>query len=223
LAHELNQPLSVIAGCTQACLKQISSNPDQGHGLLSYLEQAAQQADRANEIIHQVRGLIQKEHRKRDRIDLNQTILGVADLLRSDAREHGAALRLDLADALPPVIADPFQVQQVVLNLAHNGIQAMGDLPASSRQITIHTVPGDDGKVEIVVRDAGNEIAPQTLERMFEPFFTTKTTGLGMGLSLCRSIAEAHGGNLWVKSDRESRTEFHFVLPAAGEIRSDVA
>jgi signal transduction histidine kinase len=187
------------------------------------MEQADEQVHRANEIVRQVRGFIQKDQGKQDRIDMNQTILDVADMLRNDAREHGVDLELDLANALPSVIADPFQVQQVVLNLAHNAMQAMNSLPMASRRVTIQTLLGDNGEVKVVVHDAGNGISSETLERIFDPFFTTKPTGLGMGLSLCRSIAEAHGGKLWAKSDHENGTEFHFVVPAAEEDRRHVA
>jgi two-component system sensor kinase FixL len=147
----------------------------------------------------------------------------VADLLRSDAREHGAAIKLDLAHGLPPVIADPFQIQQVILNLAHNGMEAMREGRSSSRRLTIHTSAGRDAVVETTVHDTGAGIPPETLERVFDPFFTTKATGLGMGLSISRSIIEAHGGSLWATSDSDTGTMFHFTLPAAEERRSDDA
>ena len=161
-------------------------------------------------------------------------LLGLAALLGPSTKAESAVdpktdylipnVFADIAEAtLPSVVADPFQIQQVVLNLAHNGMQAMDGLPMTSRRVTIQTLLGDNGEVKVVVHDSGNEITSETLERMFDPFFTTKPTGLGMGLSLCRSIAEAHGGKLWAKSDKESETEFHFVLPTAEENRLHVA
>ena len=223
LAHELNQPLTVISGCAQVCLDRLRSNGSKPGDLVDAMEQVAEQAKRANEIVRRVRSFIQKEERDRGEIDVNEAIRNVADLLRSDAREHGAAIKLDLAHGLPPVIADPFQIQQVILNLAHNGMEAMREGRSSSRRLTIHTSVGRDAVVETTVHDTGAGIPPETLERVFDPFFTTKATGLGMGLSISRSIIEAHGGRLWATSDSETGTGVHFTLPAAEERRSDDA
>ncbi|MFQ5784531.1 MAG: PAS domain S-box protein [Alphaproteobacteria bacterium] len=221
LAHELNQPLTVISGCTQVCLNKLRSGDHETRELLRSVEKMAGQAERANEIIHRIRAFIRKEERERARIDLNGAIRDVADLLRVDAREHGAAVSFDLADDLPVVVADPIEIQQVILNLAHNGMEAMRESRLPSRHLTIRTSASRNGMVETTVHDTGQGIPPETLERVFDPFFTTKTTGLGMGLSISRSIIEAHGGRLWASSDGETGTVFHFGLPVAGASHRD--
>ncbi len=215
LAHELNQPLTVISGCAQVCLDKLRSNKDKPTDLLDSVEQVAEQAGRANEIIRRIRDFIHKEEREKVEIDLNETIDNVADLVRVDAREHGAAVVLDLVDGLPSVVADPIQIQQVILNLAHNGVEAMRESPAEQRHLTIHTSARRRGVVEVAVHDRGHGIAADALDRVFDPFFTTKSGGLGMGLAISRSIVEAHGGRLWATSDGESGTVFYFTLPAA--------
>ena len=215
LAHELNQPLTVISGCAQVCLDKLRSNKDKPADLLDSVEQVAEQAGRATEIIRRIRDFIHKEERERAEIDLNETIDNVADLVRMDAREHGAAVALDLVDGLPSVVADAIQIQQVILNLAHNGVEAMRESPAEQRHLTIQTSARRRGTVEVAVHDRGHGIAADALDRVFDPFFTTKSGGLGMGLAISRSIVEAHGGRLWATSDGESGAVFYFTLPAA--------
>jgi two-component system sensor kinase FixL len=187
------------------------------------MEQVTEQAERANQIIRRVRSFIQKEEQERGEIDVNEAIRNVADLLHSDAREHDAAIELDLAAALPSVVADPFQIQQVILNLAHNGMEAMSEVRPASRHLTIHTSASGDGEVEIAVCDRGQGISTEVLDRVFDPFFTTKTTGLGMGLSISRSIIESHGGRLWATSDGETGTVFRFTLPVSDKSSRDDA
>ncbi|MFQ5953814.1 MAG: sensor histidine kinase [Kiloniellales bacterium] len=223
LAHELNQPLAVISGCAQVCLTRLRSDGARPEEILDYLEQMADQAERANEIIRRVRGFIHKEAQENRRIDVNEAIHGIADLLRSDAREHGAAITLNLGDPLPLVMADPVQIQQVVLNLAHNGMEAMRQVGPAQRHLTIGTSASGDGVIEVAVHDNGQGIPAEDLDRVFNPFFTTKTGGLGMGLSISRSIIEAHGGRLWATSEGETGTVFRFTLPAAEESRRDDA
>jgi PAS domain S-box-containing protein len=223
LAHELNQPLTVISGCAQVCLKRLRSDGSKPEELLESMEQVTEQAERANQIIRRARSFIQKEEQERGKIDVNEAIRNVADLLHSDAREHGAGIELDLAAALPTVVADPFQIQQVILNLVHNGMEAMSEVRPALRHLTIHTSASGDGAVEIAVCDQGQGMPTEVLDRIFDPFFTTKSTGLGMGLSICRSIIESHGGRLWATSDSGIGTVFRFSLPIAGKSNRDDA
>ncbi len=223
LAHELNQPLTVISGGAQLCLDKLRSGQNKPDELVDAMEQVAEQAERANKIVRRVRNFIQNKEHDRIHIDINETIQDVADLLRSDAREHGAVVKLNLDDALPSVVADPFQIQQVILNLVHNGMEAMREIHSSSRHLTIHTSMLRSGAVEITVHDTGSGVSPDPLEQVFDPFFTTNATGLGMGLAISRSIVEAHGGRLWATSDSKTGTTFHFTLPVANEGRSDDA
>lgn len=227
LAHELNQPLTVISSYAQVCLAKLRSgrdDPDELAGSLEHLvnsaELLAEQADLASEIVRRVRGFVHKVDRERGEIEVNATILDIADMIRSDAREHDTTVELDLADELPLVEADAIQIQQVVLNLAHNGMEAMSDCPAEERRLTLHTRLGHGGAVEVVARDRGPGIPTEALEQVFAPFITTKSEGLGMGLAISRSIVEAHGGKLWAVSDRETGAAFHFTLPVVEGNRS---
>ena len=214
LAHELNQPLTVISGCAQFCLDRLRSDKGKPQDLLDSLEQAAEQAERANQIVRRVRSFIQKKEPERKKIDVNDTIRAVSNLLRSDAREHDSSIALELEENLPPVTADSIEVQQVIVNLVHNGVEVMAQRVLAPRLLTIRTV-ARDGTVEVAVHNRGREIPAEDLDQLFRPFFTTKSTGLGMGLSISRTIVEAHGGSLWATSSRESGTEFHFTLPVA--------
>lgn len=217
LAHEINQPLSVISGCLQACLDGLRSKKCDEHGLLDWVEQADEQTNRVHQIVGRIRNFIRHPSRGREQILVNDAILGVADMLRSDARERGAAIVFDLADPLPRTSIDSLQIQQVILNLANNGMDAMSDIDPTLRRLTISSSPSKDKGVEVVVRDTGNGVVPETLKQVFQPFFTTKDHGLGIGLSLCRSIVEAHGGTIWAESDGTLGTGLHFTLPALKE------
>ena len=216
LAHELNQPLTVIYGCTQLALDKLRLGNDRPEALRDPLEQAAEQAERANEIIRRIRNFIQKADQKRYATDINKAVRNVFNLLRSDAREHGVAIKLDLPDGLPTVMVDPIQIQQVIVNLAHNGIEAMSESPSTSRLLTIRTSKRRNATVEVAVHNGGKAIPPEHLQHVFDPFFTTKPGGLGMGLSISRTIVEAHGGTLWAESAPETGTMFRFRLPVAG-------
>ena len=213
LAHELNQPLAVISGCAQFCQKTLRSGKGKLEKLIDPMEQISEQTDRASEIIQRIRGFIQKKEPKRTSIDVNDAIDGVADLLRSDAREHNITVEMSLALSLPPVHADAIQIQQVILNLAHNSVEAMAATKPKHRRLTISTCESKNGEVEVTVHDWGEGILKENLNRIFEPFFTTKDTGIGMGLSLSHSIIEAHGGRLWASSEKKAGTVFQFILP----------
>ena len=215
LAHELNQPLTVISGCAQLCIEKLRTDNGSREQLLDAVEQTAEQADRANKIIRRVRSFIHKEEPERKAVDVNGVIHGVMDLLQSDAHTHATEIELQLAESVPSVSADPIQVQQVIINLAHNGMEAMSDGDVASRRLGIHTSVLGDGMIEIAVRDRGPGIPVDQMDHLFDPFFTTKPQGLGMGLSISRTIVEAHGGRLWVTSDPGNDTIFHFTLPAA--------
>ena len=213
LAHELNQPLTVISGCAQLALDKLRDNKIHAGDLNEQLGQISKQSIRANEIIHRVRNFSQKVEQGREKMSVNKAVKDIVSLLRFDAREHNVAVKLDLANDLPKVVADPIQFQQVVVNLAHNGMEVMSASRTALQNLTVRTLANQDDFVEIVVHNPGEKISPENLEHIFEPFFTTKPNGLGMGLSISCSIVEAHGGNLWVTSSHETGTAFHFTLP----------
>ena len=221
LAHELNQPLAVISGCAHVCLDTLRSGRSGMGEMLDSIEQVAEQAQRASEIIRRTRRFLRKEEDEQRPIDINDAIHGIGDLLRVDAHEQGATISLDLDEGLPQVWADLIQLQQVVLNLTHNGMEAMAECRSSQRQLTIQTSAVDGGAIEVAVRDTGHGIPASNLARIFDPFFSTKPSGLGMGLAISRSIIEAHGGRLWATSNAGSGTVFRFTLPGVKEICPD--
>jgi len=221
LAHELNQPLAVISGCAHVCLDRLRSGRSGTAEMLDSLEQVAEQAQRASEIIRRTRRFLRKEEDEQRPIDINDAIHNIGGLLRVDAREQGATVDLDLAEGLPLVWADLIQLQQVVLNLTHNGMEAMAECRSGQRQLTIQTSAVDGGAIEVAVRDTGHGIPAANLAHIFDPFFSTKPSGLGMGLAISRSIIEAHGGRLWANSNEGSGTVFRFTLPSAKETCPD--
>lgn len=221
LAHELNQPLTVISGCVQFCLNNLRCGAVSHEKLRDAMAQAVEQAGRATNIVRRVRNFVHKEQSKREQIDVNDAIRDIAPLLRSDAHEHGVEVELELAETMLPVNADPIQLQQVVLNLAHNGIEAMARTEAESRRLWIRTCEHSHGGAEVTVRDQGSGIPSEVREHMFDPFVTTKPHGLGMGLSISRSIIEAHGGRIWFTTSGTNGSTFHFILPASEGNSSD--
>ncbi|MHA1529556.1 MAG: sensor histidine kinase [Alphaproteobacteria bacterium] len=221
LAHELNQPLAVVSGSAQFCLNSLRSGTGSREQLLDAMEQSAEQAERATQIIRRVRDFIHKEEPRDERIDVNDAIRDIAALLHSDAHAHRVEVDLDLVDTVLPVNADPIQLQQVVLNLAHNGIEAMRDTEAGARRLAIRTRAHPNGTIEVVIRDHGHGISAESAQRLFDPFYTTKPQGLGLGLSISRSIVESHGGRLWATPGRENGAAFHFTLPGSQDGGAD--
>jgi len=221
IAHEINQPLTVISGCAQLCRKALNSKDDQSGILSDSVDQVIEQADRANDIIHSIRGFVDKDPPKREIIDINKTVENIADLLRTDAREHGASVTFEFARGLPKVRSNMLQIQQIVLNLAHNGLEAMMEVPSNQRKLMIKTYNNSDKDAGICVTDTGGGIKRSDLAKIFEPFYTTKPEGIGMGLSISRTIIEAHGGKMTVKSKKGKGAKFDIRLPAAAIETSD--
>jgi len=221
LAHELNQPLSVISGYAQFCLSKLRSGTGSRETILNAVEKSAEQAKRATEIISRVRSFIHKEEPKIESIDVNDTIRDIATILHMDADAHSVDIEFDLAHSVLSVDADPIQLQQVVLNLAHNGIESMKDTQAQSRRVNIRSGAQTNGTIEVVVRDYGHGISSKNKSHLFETFFTTKSQGLGLGLSISRSIIESHGGRLWAVTDHDTGAAFHFTLPKSQDAPAD--
>ena len=217
LAHELNQPLTVISGCAQLSLKEIRSGSATIADLEDTLEQTYGQAERANAIIHNMKNFARKSEQERRQININNLIHEVADLLQSEARKHGTRLMLALSDNLPPALADPVQIQQIVVNLALNGMEAMSQLPTDERILTIRTDSSGGNAIEVAVQNRGDVIAQENINTMFTPFYTSKADGLGLGLSISRSLVESHGGTLGATSTPNAGTVFYFTLPPTGQ------
>jgi signal transduction histidine kinase len=149
-------------------------------------------------------------------LDINEAILEVIEVTRSELLQNGVSLQIELAKGLPAIRGDRIQLQQIVLNLIMNAIEAMGEVSEGSRELLIGTSAHAPDGVLVAVRDSGPGLKPESLEHLFDPFYTTKPAGMGMGLSICRSITEAHGGRLWAAANVSQGATFHFSLPTCG-------
>jgi len=215
LAHEINQPLSAIATYAQASqrfLKQPEPDIDE---VVAALEQINAQALRAGEVIRRLRQFVKNREVKREAVDCGRLLDDLRTLAETDARLHNIRLRIDAEEPLPTVYADPIQLQQVVLNLVRNAIDAMVDAPQDRREVLLMTRRCGEGEIEITVADHGSGLAPEATEHLFNPFFTTKSGGTGLGLAISKSIVRAHGGRLWHTPNEESGACFHFTLPVS--------
>jgi two-component system sensor kinase FixL len=218
IAHELNQPLSGIISNASAGQRFIDrGNVDLGE-LRELLADIVADARRAGDVIHGIRGMIKKEQTGRHRINLNDVVTNVAQLIRADALLHASELKTSLEANLPIVEADPVQIQQVLINLVVNAFDAMRETPESKRKVEITTQESGDGAVRVSVRDYGVGISEETRSRLFEQFFTTKPDGLGMGLPIVRSIVEAHAGIMEAENAEGGGARFHFTLPMSTSV-----
>ncbi|KFE69243.1 ATP-binding protein [Hyalangium minutum] len=214
IAHELNQPLSAILTNAETALRLLHRTPADLPLLREVLEDIISDDKRAGEIIRRTRAMLKKDQAPFASHDFNELVRQVAQLASNDAQLRGATLTLHLADAPLPVKGDGVQLQQVVLNLIINALDAVGPCPPGERQVWVRT-QRTDGRVELVVEDAGVGLSPEVQKRLFEPFFTTKPAGLGMGLSISRSILEVHQGRLQAEPRPGRGTVFRCSLPAA--------
>jgi two-component system sensor histidine kinase TtrS len=214
LAHELNQPLAAIIAYADACHELVESGRIVQGQLIEVLRAVSSQADRAGKIIHRLRKLVKKSEPVRAPIFVNDAVREVASLLETEARNVGSYVRLELDEQLPSVPADFIQIQQVLLNLMRNGLDAMADTEPGNRELAIYTRRSPEGHVEVAIRDRGRGVARENVSRLFEPFFTTKPEGLGMGLSISRTIVEAHGGRMWLTPNADAGMTVRLVLPA---------
>ena len=217
IAHEVNQPLAAVVANANACLRWLD-RPDPN---LDEAREAARRivrdGIRGSEVISRIRALLKKEPPQRAPLNPNDVIREIARLAQVESL--GAALQLELADPLPAVSADRVQLQQVLLNLMANALDAMKTVWDRPRVLRVETLTQQDGAVLVTVRDTGVGLPPGKIERLFDTFYTTKTGGLGMGLSICRSIVEGHGGRLWAEANEGPGATFRFTLPAEkGEI-----
>jgi two-component system sensor kinase FixL len=215
LAHEINQPLTAIATYAQACQRFMRSSNRDDADVLEALGQINAQALRAGEVIRRLRNFVKNREVKREPVDCNRLLDDLRTLAETDARLHNVRLRIDAEPSLPTVYADPIQLQQVVLNLVRNAIDAMSEAPETRREVLLSTRRLPEGEIEIIVADHGSGLAPEAAEHLFNPFFTTKSGGTGLGLAISRSIVRAHGGRLWHTPNEGTGARFHFTLPAS--------
>ena len=212
IAHEINQPLSAIVNNGSACLRWLAGDSPN----LAEAREAAQdiirEGNRAGEVITRIRAFLRKTETEKAPIDINQTIRDVVILVRNDAEGKGVALHMELAANLPAVLGDRVQLQQVILNLVMNGVEAMTAVTDRERELRIRSRQHQSNKVLITVQDSGVGIDPENLEKIFDAFYTTKSQGMGMGLAISRSIVEDHGGRLWAEPNDGPGTTFQFTF-----------
>ncbi|MGZ8197366.1 MAG: ATP-binding protein [Burkholderiales bacterium] len=212
LAHELNQPLAAITNYSMGCVRRLRSGHWDQAELLEAMEKGAAQAERASRVIQRVRAFVARRAPNLVPCDINEIVRGVAPMISMEAREHGASVKLELSEAIPYVQADAPLMEQVVLNLTRNGLEAVHEQKPEERRITIRSKSGPDETVVVEVADRGPGIDSTLEQNLFTPFFSTKPQGTGLGLHICRSIVEAHGGHVWVSRNADQGVTFHFSL-----------
>jgi C4-dicarboxylate-specific signal transduction histidine kinase len=213
IAHELKQPVAAARTEASAALRWLDKTPPDMAEVRDALAGIVSATDRAGGVVNRIGALMRKGPPRKEVLDLNEAILEVITLTHSEAIKTGITVRAELAPCLPRIHADRVQLQQVMLNLIVNGIQAINDVADGQRDLLITTEGTEDG-VRVDVRDTGPGLSSEKLERLFEPFYTTKPNGMGMGLSICRSIVEAHGGRLWATGHTSQGAVFQFTIPA---------
>ncbi|UCC72569.1 MAG: PAS domain S-box protein [Gemmatimonadota bacterium] len=213
IAHEVNQPLTAIAAYAQACRRMLDAGMTDSALVLDVLERIGDEALRAGDIIHRLGNLVQRRESRQSDCDINELIRGIEKLALVDARLHDVELRLELGTTLPPILADGIQIQQVVLNLIRNSIDALEDTPAGKKDIVVRTTARDEAEVQVSVTDSGCGLPEDAEDKLFEPFFTTKEAGMGMGLSISRSIVTSHGGRMWFSHNPGAGATFFFTIP----------
>jgi C4-dicarboxylate-specific signal transduction histidine kinase len=213
IAHELNQPLGSIVMSGDACLRWLTAKPPNLDEMLQAVEAIIRDGTRASSVLVRIRGLLRRGERFRERSDINDIIREVIALSDGERRRNGASLRTEMAGNLPPVVVDRVLLQQVILNLMMNAVEAMRTVSDQMRILRIRTEERPSGSIVVLVQDSGVGLDPKHSSRMFEPFYTTKVEGLGMGLTISRSIIEAHGGRLWAVANEGPGSTFRFTLP----------
>lgn len=213
IAHEVNQPLAAVVTNANASLRWLSVDPPNLDEVRGAIERIARDGNRASDVIARIRALLRKGKPVARRLDLNDTIREVVALTQSEVDRRGASLRTELAANLPAVTGDRVQLQQVVLNLIVNALDAMNTVADEQRVVLIRTQMEEPNIIHAAVVDSGVGIKPEQAARLFDSFYTTKSEGLGMGLSISRSIVEAHGGRLWATANEGPGATFHWTLP----------
>ncbi|HPT48882.1 MAG TPA: ATP-binding protein [Accumulibacter sp.] len=214
LAHEINQPLTAIATYHDACLRLLTGKTPNHGELVQALEKSRTQAMRAADIVKRMRDAVRSKHPQPALCDLNEIIRESIDLIDTIIENDGVLTDLVLADGLPSLVADKFLLVQVMVNLLENAVDAMQSLDQRHRRLAITTSRQPDGVIAVSIRDHGSGIPATIREKLYTPFLSTKPNGLGLGLSICRSVVEAHGGRLWHSPNADGGTIFHFTLAA---------
>ena len=223
IAHEINQPLAGIVTNASTCLRMLNGDPPNVDGARETVRRTIRDGNRASDVITRLRELFAKKEFKLETLDLNDATREVITLALNDLQRNRVVLQPELAEDLPPVLGDRVQLQQVTLNLLRNASDAMADVQDRPRQLLIRTQREAADRVCLIVRDAGCGIKPHEFEKLFEPFYTTKTGGMGIGLSVSRSIIERHQGRLWAEPNDGPGTTFSFSIPCSQQTATGAA
>jgi signal transduction histidine kinase len=220
IAHEVNQPIAAIGATTHAALRWLNAQPPDLREVRQAIGAIIDDVNRAGDVIGRIRGLINRVPPRHDPLDMNQAILDATTLTRNELIRQRIALRIRLAEEVPVVQGDRIQLQQVLLNLIVNAIEAMSAVNEGPRELLISSASNEQDTVLVAVRDSGPGLTPEGFDRAFQSFHTTKPDGMGMGLSICRSIVEAHGGRVWATANAPRGAIFQFTLPVCRETAS---
>jgi C4-dicarboxylate-specific signal transduction histidine kinase len=215
IAHEVSQPLSGILTNANTCVRFLAADPPNLAGAAETARRTIRDANRATEVIQRLRAMFSTKVTTMEMADLNDVAREVIALSMGELRRAGALLQTDFADELPPVSVDRVQLQQVILNLLLNAADAMAGVEDRPRALLVRTGLHDDGSVQLLVRDSGTGIDPATVDKLFDAFYTTKAKGMGVGLSISRSIIERHAGRLWAQANEGPGATFSFCIPSA--------
>ena len=213
IAHEVSQPIAAAIISAHAGLRWLDARPPDLEKIRQALGRIVKDANRAGDVIGRIRALIKKAPPRNELMDINEAIREVVEFTRGETVKNGASVQMALGEDLPLIQGDRVQLQQVLLNLIMNAVQAMGAVADGPRALFVTTGQAEPNGVMVAVKDSGPGLVPTSLEHIFAPFYTTKPGGLGLGLSICRSIIEAHGGRLWVTANMPQGTVFHFTVP----------
>jgi C4-dicarboxylate-specific signal transduction histidine kinase len=219
ISHEVMQPITAGITNAEAALHWLGSQPPNLEEARQALDLAVKDGDRAIDVIARIRALIKKAPARKDAFEINEAVLEVIGLTHGEVMKNNVSVQTQLAEVLPPIQGDRIQLQQVILNLMLNAVDAMSSVSEGSRELLIGTGKDPSGGVLVTVGDSGPGLNPESFDRLFDAFYTTKANGMGMGLSICRSIVEAHGGRIWASRGVGPGATFQFTLPLAGDDR----
>jgi C4-dicarboxylate-specific signal transduction histidine kinase len=220
ISHEVNQPLAAVVNAAAACQRWLdrgTPNLDEARSAVKWI---TKEANRASDVIQRVRALANKSSIEKVPLDINDVVREIIALVQRELISHQVSLRTELAPALPMILGDRVQLQQVVINLVMNGIEAMQSITDRPRELVIRSRQDETPRVLVSVTDCGDGISAENKDRLFNAFFTTKSSGMGMGLSICRSIMEGHGGRLWATANVPHGATFQFTLPVNADTAS---
>jgi PAS domain S-box-containing protein len=213
IAHEVNQPLAALLTNAETAVRWLARQPPNSERAKPLIDRIIIDGKRAADIVSRIRDFSKKAPTRKEDLEINEAILEIMTLTRAAVSDHGVLVKMQLSDELPSILGDRIQLQQVILNLIMNAIEAMSEVAEGSRELLISTSEAESGSVLLAVSDSGPGLPQTDLDRLFEAFYTTKASGLGMGLLICRSIVEAHGGRLWAAPNEPRGAVFCVMLP----------